>query len=419
LSGYLWFELKCLRLNEPCLRVLRFVGRTLDVKNVNDRKEKNEGSYETSGQFEQWTQSYRLYSKVNKVLELGSSMSLTRDRSRQATVSSTTYPIESIAFGMDGGIDLFGNDVNLDWELAYGNYDEDTLDLKTKHLRDIAWIFKYKHKLYDTATFTYEQKNIERNFKVAGASQTRDKLSHTMDLTYKPQNPKTWFVQSQTLQFKPEISGQDGGAEKKRYKTFQSVTEFKLPQDAKYTFDYKYYRELDKCLCSDYSTITCKNSMEWTIPGIDTTIKPSYTFERKDDMLASATDDKKNEYAITIENKSIEKLALDYSFERESKSYHGSTIKSYYQFVHSVEAKYTFIPSRSDLTFKASNDFKEPTDTDKTDVSTLTLEYNYTTKSGDDKFSFKFERKDNLYLPWSDSSAYRQNYGKFKYTHKF
>ena len=52
------------------------VGRTLHSKNIDDRKNKNENSYETSGQFEQWTQSYRLHTEVNSVLELGSSLSL-------------------------------------------------------------------------------------------------------------------------------------------------------------------------------------------------------------------------------------------------------------------------------------------------------------------------------------------------------
>ena len=396
------------------------LGRTKRAKNIDDRKEKNEGSYETSGQIEQWTQSYRLHSQVNSVLEVGTSLSIVQDSSRKATVSSTTYPIESSAISIDGGIDLLDNALNIDGEIAYGNYDLNTLDFHTKHERDFAWLFKSKYKIFDSLSFSYEQKNIGRNFKVEGASQTQDKLTHSIEFAYKPLSPKTWLIKSQTFTYKPDFLGQDGGGDsKKYYETFQSVTEIKLPKDAKYTLDYKYYLENDKCDCSDYRTLTFKNSLECNFPSIKTKIKPSYTFERKDDNIASPTDEKKSEYVLTIENTSIKNLELDYSVEREVKRYYGATTKKYHQFIHSLEAKYTFIPSRLDMKIKIANDFKHPTDTNKTDISTATFELNYTSKAGDDKFNLKYERKDNVYLPWSDSSAYRQNYVNLKYTRQF
>jgi len=89
------------------------------------------------------------------------------------------------------------------------------------------------------------------------------------------------------------------------------------------------------------------------------------------------------------------------------------------KFTIKFEAKYIFVPSRCDIKFKASQDFKEPSDTNQTDITTLTFEFNYTSKSGDDKFNLKYERKNNIYIPWSDSSAYRQNYVKLKYTKIF
>ncbi|MFC1510550.1 tetratricopeptide repeat protein [Candidatus Omnitrophota bacterium] len=402
------------------VEITAVTGRTQEKKNIGDRKNKNEGSTESSGQFEQWTQSYRISSKVNSFMELGTSCSLTQDKSRKTIVGSSTTPIESIALGIDGGIDLFDNDLNIDWELATGNYDEDTLDMVTKHKRDLAWYLKAKHKIYDTATFTYEQKAIGRNFKVEGASQTQDKITHSMDLVYKPQKPRTWLIQSQTFKYKPEQTNPDGGgSSKKQINTFQSISEFKLPQDAKYTFDYKSYREKDKCDCSNYSTITIKNSLDLKIPKWKTTFKPSYTFERKNDIIPSATDEVKKEYVFTIENKSIKNLELDLSIELETKKYDGATTKSYHQYIHSFEAKYTFIPSRLDSKLKLSNDFKDPSDTNETDISTILWELNYTSKDGDDKFAVKYERKLNIYLPWSDSSAYRQNYAKIKYTRKF
>lgn len=396
-------------------------GRTLESKDVNDRKEENERSYESSGQFEQWTQSYRVHSQINKIFELGTSLSITQDTSRDTTiVSSTTYPIESVATGIDGGIDLLDNDLNIDAEIAFGNYDSNTLNVSNKHARDPAWIFESEYKAFDTNTFSYEQKYIGKNFKVEGASQTQDKLSHTFDWEYKPQKPKTWSIQSQTLQFKPEkVSPRGHGDTKKIYRTIQSVTDVKLPQDAKYIVDCKYYYEWDKCECTEYKTLTFKYSLEWPIQGLNTTIKPSYSFERKNDLIAAPTDEKKKEYIFTIENTSIKNLELDYSWEREKKTYHGATTKSYRQYINTFEAKYIFIPSRFDMTFKASQDFKNPSDTNKTDIDTLTYELNYTSKDGDDKFKIKYERKHNTYLPWSETSAYRQNYTKLEYTKKF
>ena len=396
------------------------VGKTQERKNFDDRREENEKTYESSGQFEQWTQSYRAHSRLNKVFDIGASASITQDISRKTIVSSSTTPIESIAVGLDGGIDLLDSDLTLDGEIAYSNYDEDTLELESKHLRNLAWILKSKYKIMDTISLNYEQKAIGRNFKVEGASQTQDKTSHTIDLIYKPKNPRTWFPSSQTIKFKPEIVSPDGGGTtKQRFTTVQSVTDFKLPQDSKFIFDYKHYREIDKCVCTDYLTTTIKSSLEYNLKSIQTKIKPSYTFERKDDKVLSPTDEKKKEYVFNIENKSIKNLELDYSFERERKKYNGATTKSYKQYTNSIEAKYTFIPSRLDVSIKGSNDYKNPSDTNKTEISVLTFEMNYTSKNGDDRFNIKYEKKDNIYIPWSDSSAYYQQYMKFKYTRKF
>jgi tetratricopeptide (TPR) repeat protein len=395
-------------------------GRTQERKDFGDRREKNENTTESSGQFEQWTQSYRLHSKLNKFLEAGTSLSITQDISNKTIVSESTVPIESAAFGVDSGIDLLDGDLTVDSEVAYGNYDEDTFDMVDKHLRDFAYLMKSKYQVMDTVSLNYELKKIGRNFKVEGASQTQDKTSHTIDFIYKPKNPRMWFPSSHSIQFKPEIVSPDGGGESKiRYSTVQSVTDFKLPQDSKFIFDYKYYHEIDKCDCTNYQTMTFKNSFEYNLNFIQTKLKPSYTFERKDDMVLSPTDEKTKEYIFNIENTSIKNLELDYSFERERKKYNGATTKSYRQYVNTVEAKYTFIPSRLDAAIKASNDYKNPSDTNKTDISTLAFEANYTSKNGDNKFNVKYEKKNNLYVPWSDTSAYYQQYLRFKYTRKF
>lgn len=396
-------------------------GWTLKQKNVDDRKEKNDMTLETSGQFDQWTQSYRVHSQINSVLEVGTSLAVTQDaNTRDSFTSSSTLPVKSVALGIDGGIDLLDKDLTLDAELAMSDYDLDTIVLETKNQRDIAWIIKSKYKFYDTVSITYEQKAVGKNFKVEGASQTQDKITHTANWVYKPKDPKTWSIQSQTFKWKPEGTNLDGGSEdSKYYRTFQSVTDVKLPQNAKFTSDYKYYKEKDKCGCSGYKTLTFKNSLDWTIAGLKTTLKPSYTFERKDDMATSPTDEKKKEYMFSIKNKSIKNLELDYAFEREVKKFNGATTKAYRQYIHSFEAKYTFIPSRLDAKIKASQDYKNPSDTNKTDIDTVTFELNYTSKDRNDKFNLKYERKHNTYLPWSDSSAYRQNYIKAKYTKKF
>jgi len=400
-------------------QVIAVIGKTKEPINLNARKEGNESTLDTSGQREQWTQSYRVISKVG-IVETGVSASMTRDIVDSAEVSATTLPKESIATGFDMALELFDEDLTLDFEMAHSNYDEDTTDPVAKHKRNYGWIIGSEYKLLDTATLSYDMKLIERNFEVEGASQTEDKLTHEMELEYKPKNPKNWLIKEQTFKFKPEILDRDGSeTDKKHYRTFQSITDFKLPQDAEYTFDYKYYRERDKCDCADYRTITTKNSLDWDIEGWKTSIKPEYTFERKNDMLASATDEKKNEYKFTVENTSFENWTLESAWEYERKKYDGATTKSYSQFIHTFEVEYDIIPSRCDVTFKASQDFKNPSDTNKTDIATLSLDFSYTSKSGDDKFEIKYERKNNIYMPWSDSSSYRQNYIKFKYTHDF
>jgi len=395
-------------------------GRTKESKNIGDRRNENEETTESSGQFEQWTQSYRIKAKLNNVFELGSSVSFTQNITNKTIVSASTEPIESIALSIDGGIDLLDNDLTIDAEFAYGNYDENTFNPANQHLRDKAWILKSKYKMFDTVSLNYEQKAIGRSFKVEGASQTQDKTSHTIDYIYRPVESKVWHPQSFTVKFKPETVSPDGnGSTKQKFLTVQPVLDIKLPANSKFVFDAKYYREFDKCGCTNYRTFTFKNSLEYNFDAINTVIKPSYTFERKDDMIAAPTDEKKKEYVFKITNKSIKNLKLDYSFERERKKFNGATTKSYKQYINSVEVKYDFIPSRLDAKVKVSKDYKNPSDTNKTIITALTLETNYTSKDGDDKFNLKYERKNNNYLPHSDSSDYHQQYLKFKYTRKF
>jgi hypothetical protein len=231
---------------------------------------------------------------------------------------------------------------------------------------------------------------------------------------------KEWHPQSFTVQFKPEIVSPDSnGPTKQRFTTVQPVLDIKLPKNSKFVFDSKYYREIDKCGCTDYRTYTFKNSLEYNLDALQTVLKPTYTFERKNDLILAPTDEKKKEYIFKIENKSIKNLEVEYSFERERKKFNGATTKSYRQYINSVETKYTFIPSRLDSKVTVSKDYKNPSDTNKTIITVLTLESNYTSKDGDNKFTLKYERKNNKYLPHSDSSAYHQQYLSLKYTRKF
>lgn len=395
-------------------------GRTLDPISLDERKQKNENTYETSGQFEQWTHGYRLYSQVTSYMNMGTSLTLTSDRSESIRAGSSTYPIRSKAIGLDGGFKFLDKKLTFDWETAFSDFNSNVTDKTTKHKRDNAWMFNSKYTPVNESTFSYEQKTIKKNFEVEGAYQTADKISHTISYQYNPSNPKTWDIKSLTLQFKPEETNfLGGGSTKQRYRTFQPVISFKLPQDAKLTSDYKYYREYDKCDCTNYRTRTLKTDLDWEIPGLKTTVKPAYTFERKDDRIVLATDEKAKTYSFSIENTSIKNLSLELSAEEERKQYIGATTKSYREKDYSFETKYSFIPSINEVTFKISRDKKHPTDTNKTELVTLSLSWDLNSKDGNDKLNLKYERKNNIYEPWSDTSAYRQNYVKVKYTHKF
>jgi tetratricopeptide (TPR) repeat protein len=395
-------------------------GRTLDHLNLNERKQKNENTYETSGQYEQLTTGLRGYSQVTPYMEMGVSLTQTYDRPYSAETSATTYPIKSEAIGTDGGIDLFDNKVNFDWEFAMNKYDTNQKNKDEKEKRDHAYLWKLKYNPTNEFNTSYEQKFIGNNYKVEGAYQTEDKLSRTLSAEYKPAQPKTWNISSLTLKFQPEETNPAGTGENlKKYKTFQPVLSLKLPQDAKLNFDYKYYREYDKCSCSNYRTRTLKQELEWEIKPAKTTIKPAFTFERKDDRISAATDEKSKKYTLVIENTAVTNLTLKFSIDGERKKYIGYTNKYYSQYTYAYETKYTFIPSRLDATLKYGHDSKHPTDTNKTKLDTMSINLNYTSQSGDDKITLSYERKNNIYEPWSETSAYRQNYLKMKIDHKF
>lgn len=395
-------------------------GRTLRSIDLNERKEKNETTLETSGQFEQWVQAYRLTTKVNGFLELGASTAITRDRQDSAVVSSSTTPISSQAFGVDGALKLLDQKLTLDWDVAVGNFDENLIDNTNKHLQDTAWIIKTKYTPIKPLNISYEQKQIGKNFKVEGAYQTEDRLTREISLRYQPLKPKPWSLKALSIKYTPEVDNYTGGGDSKRhYATFQSTIDIQLPQNAKYVYDYKYYSQVDKCDCNRYTTVTLTNSLDWEIKSLKTTIKPKYTFERKNDMIAAPTDEKKKEYVLSIVNNTLDKFELKYSYEYENKSYHGVTNKNYTQFIHTFEGTYSFIPRRSLLKIKISRDLKRPTDTNKTDISSAEIGYEYSTKDRNRKLYLAYERKNNIYIPWSDTSAYRENYYKVDYTQKF
>jgi tetratricopeptide (TPR) repeat protein len=396
-------------------------GRSKKPRNLNRPKPKNDRTYETSGQFEQWVNAFHIMTQLTDICELGFSYSRVKDDETSATVSSTTYPIESEAIGMDWAIEFLDGRLSADGEFVWSNYDENVSsadDVKNK--RDFATTFGLDYELTKDWDLSYDLKRIGTNYEVEGAYQTEDKITHTWTAKYSAPRSNPWTIRSIDLKLEPAKTNLPGSdTTSKRYLTFQPKVSFTLPQEVKLSFDYKYYDEDWTCWCTRYRTRTLKTDLEYEWKKIKTTFKPSYTFERKDDRVASPTDEEKQDYKLSIENELIKNLTLKVDLERERKNYVGANTKSYNQHKYSLEAKYSFIPNRCDATFKASMDDKDQTDTNDIELDTLKFSFNYTSQDGNRKLSLEYERKLNIYEPWSDTSAYRQNYTKLKFTQKF
>lgn len=395
-------------------------GRSKDPINIGREKLKNDQTYETSGQFEQWVNAFHFMAKPTDISELGLSYSRVKDDELSATASATTYPIESEALGIDGKIELLDGKLKADGEVGWGNYDINLLaDDKNKLDRAFTYTLDYKpNSLWE---FIYDGKRIGKNYEVEGAYQTEDKITHTLTSKFSQSKNTPWSIRSIDLKYEPAHTNlhKSSDASRTYYRTFQPKVSLNLPQEAKLSFDYKWYYERDTCNCTRYKTNTLVTDLEYEYKPIKTTIKPSYTFERKDDLVTSPTDEKKKELGVSIENKSIKNLVWKYSWDREIKNYVGATTKSYVNMKYSTEIKYAFIPSRLESTFKASMDDKTQTDTNNIALATIDFSTDFTSKDGNTKLTLEYERKNNVYEPWLDSSAYRQNYVKFKLTQKF
>jgi hypothetical protein len=395
-------------------------GRSKKPINLNHRKEKNEDTYETSGQYEQWVVASRLLTRPTDTTEANAAWSYVADDPDSATTSSTTLPIKSQAVGMDGKWELLDRKLNLDGEFAFSDYDTDMEDKSNKHLRDFAWMWGTDYKPASNWTMSYDEKRIGHNFKVEGAYQTEDKITHTFTTKYTPSKSQPWSIRSFDLKLEPARTNLNGGSDQtKYYNTAQPKISFTLPQDTKLSFDYKNYQEHWASCCTNYRTNTLATDLDYEYKPWKLTFKPGYTFERKDDRVASPTDEKMKNFRIAFEDRLIERLVLKYSISFEVKEYVGFTTKSYREHKYSFEAGYTLIPGRSTLTIKTSRDDKDPTDTNETILDTYGVDIDFTSKDGNQKFVFAYERKLNIYEPWLDTSAYRQHYMKLKFTSKF
>ncbi|MFC1508208.1 tetratricopeptide repeat protein [Candidatus Omnitrophota bacterium] len=396
-------------------------GRSKKPKNVGQRKAKNDRTYETSGQFEQWVNAFHIMTEPTSNTELGFSYSRVKDNEKGVDVSATTLPVESEAMGMDWAIEFLDGRLKTDGEYVRSNYDEDVQSGDDKENKeDAAASIGIDYEFNDNWDITYDIKQIGSSYEVAGAFQTADKITETWTVKYAAPKTDPWTVRSIDLKYEPaRVNLTSHDVTNKLYLTFQPKISFTLPQDMKLSFDYKYYDEDQSCWCTEYRTRTLKSELEYEHKASKTTFTPSYTFERKDDRVASSTDEEKQNYKITIENEFIENLSLKTIIERERKGYVGSSTKSYNQHKYSFETTYDFIPNRCDTTFKISIDDKDQTDTNDTEVGTAKLSFNYTSEDKNDKLAFEYERKLNVYDPWTDSSGYRQHYTKVKFTKKF
>ncbi|MFC1621331.1 tetratricopeptide repeat protein, partial [Candidatus Omnitrophota bacterium] len=396
-------------------------GRSKKPKNLNRPKAKNDRTYETSGQYEQWVDALHIMTQPTENTEVGLSYSRVKDDETEALVSSTTYPIESEAMGIDWAIEFLDGKLKTDGEYVRSNYDENVSsgdNLENKE--DAASSLSVDYEINNNWDLSYDLKRIGTNYEVEGAFQTADKKTQTWAVKYSAPKIKTWYVRSIDIKYEPaRVNLSSSDETNKLYLTFQPKISFTLPQDAKLSFDYKYYDENQSCRCTKYRSRTLKTELEYDHEGSKTTFKPSYTFERKDDRVASPTDEKKEGFAFSIENKYVDNLTLKTSVERERKGYVGSSTKSYNQHKYSFEVEYDWIPNRCDSSFKLSIDDKSQTDTNDIEVDTVEFSFDYTSEDKNNTLSLEYERKLNIYEPWSETSGYRQNYTKLKYTRKF
>ncbi|MFC1624217.1 hypothetical protein ACFL28_02725 [Candidatus Omnitrophota bacterium] len=396
-------------------------GRSKKPRNINRPKPKNDRTYETSGQFEQWTTAFHVMTKPTDISEIGVSYSRVKDHEDEAMVSATTLPIESEGFGIDWEIEFLDGKLKTDGEYARSKRDENVSSADDIEKKDDATVtLGVDYEFNDNWDLTYDMKRVGSNYELEGAYQTADKLTQTWTAKYAAPETKAWTVRSVDLKLEPareNLSSRD--VTSKNYLTFQPKISFTLPEDMKLSFDYKYYDEDHSCWCTEYRTRTLKTQLEYEHEASKTTFKPTYTFERKDDRVASPTDEEKQDYEFTIENKLIENLTLKAVVERERKRYQGATNKAYNQHKYSFETKYDIIPNRYDTSLKISTDDKAQTDTNDITLNTLKFTFNYTSEDKNDKIALEYERKNNTYEPWSATSGYRQNYTKLKYTKKF
>ncbi|MBU1124853.1 MAG: hypothetical protein KKC84_02415 [Candidatus Omnitrophica bacterium] len=182
--------------------VTALYGRAKKPLDLTQPKAKNDRTYETSGQFEQWVSALHLMTKPTDITEIGASYSLVIDNDQSASVSSTTYPLQSEAFGIDGKLELLDGKLKFDSEAAIGNYDTNIND-EDKNKDDKAFAGGMNYKPFSEWEFNYDVKTIGKNFKVEGAYQTEDKITHTYTAKYSRAKNIPWTIRTFDYKFEP------------------------------------------------------------------------------------------------------------------------------------------------------------------------------------------------------------------------
>ncbi|MBN1794488.1 MAG: hypothetical protein JW844_05935 [Candidatus Omnitrophica bacterium] len=392
-------------------------GNSKESFNVGEKKEENNDTYWSTGQFRRDVYAVRIMSEPTDNSALGISYVKVKDDISSATTSSSTDPINNDAVGLDLTLEFFDEKLEATWEVGWTQYDPDQLTEDDQY-SDVGSLFDADFEVTDEIDLGYTRKRIGKNYKLDGGSQTQDKVTDTFTFGYARSSAKRWTLDSFDLKLEwAKTNLNKDQSTRKRYRTINPQIAFTILNDAELSFDYKVYTEEWTSLSTLYKTKTLQTDLDWEWERTKTTFKPSYTFERKDDSALSATDEKKEDVSFTIENDYWDKLSFDFSVSKEHKTYVGSSTRAYTEKEYSCDVDYE-LTERWDIGFEYSWKDRLNTTSDNYQLETLKLTASYESASGNNSVDLTYEHKNNPYEP-NISSAYNRDYFEIEWTMDF
>ncbi|HON55459.1 MAG TPA: hypothetical protein PLJ38_00415, partial [bacterium] len=415
-------------------------GITKEALNKNQPKEKNENNYE-SGQYLQYAFALNYRTSILNKLELGLSSVYIEEDDNSAEVDTTsTKAKRNTAFGFDGNYQILKN-LKLSFEHGWTYYDDDINDSENSisdksyqadlnyKLNISDWKFMLPNFFYNYADKWLKENDIDANIKVKtitgnwyleGGDQGSDggKRTWTYTLRHSRKSEKLFRINGLDYKYEYWKNNLDGSTSSKTGSTAKITTKTLLPLKVNYEFSYQLDLEWCALNCSDKTEKIYDHILNFNVQPISTKFTLNFNRDYKYDESTNApNDEKKNFFAVALDNSLIKQVPIKLSWQLEHKNYYNAAPYSYRDMLMACELSNKYKNFINGIKYEygikkfSNTDRNDPASAANQDKFVDKISYSVSYKHNADLSVFaKYQYTDENYKPYSTSRYIENNY---------